>query len=794
MIIKDFPFTRFIYFYYVYSLKTLLKRTTAMKIKLTIRQKILIFILGAAVILFSFTIGFFSISNKKISYSNITKLTNSYTDHYAAIIENWLNSDMVIVRTLSRSFLEHKQMDFEKWRDLIMGMYRQVIIDNKHIDAIWDSWEFSYLDPNWNKSYGRWIHILYHEQGKLLSKYEKRSLEGDPPVYATIKSAGRESIVEPYLSSLQKGGLMTSLTSPMYLGGRFIGLVGIDLFLGRFQTLICEIKPYPESNAFLISNSGTYIAHPDTLIFSKNIEDVFPLLNSKHRILERIKKGERFNFTFTNENDEKIYYAFSPIEIGRTQTPWSLGIMVPVNVILAEANRSLNIVIIVGLCGLLILVLIILFLANNITQPIKNITELLTELSKGKVDNSMQLELETGDEISKMGKALTLSIDGLMAKTDFANNIGKGNLDHELNLLSEEDTLGKSLLEMRDNLRKAQEGEKKRKIEEEKRSWINEGLAKFGEILRQNNDNLSKLGDELIKNMVWYLKASLGGIFVANETNSPITYDLVSAFAYDRIRYLERSFEEGEGLIGSCAAEKETIFLAQVPNDYIEVTSGLGGTQPNSVLLIPLKIEQDVLGVIELASLSKFLPHEIEFLEKLAESIASTLRTVKINQKTSELLKISQEQSEIMKSQEEEMRQNMEELQATQEESARKASEMEGLIDAINASSYVTEYDVKGNIININKAYLELHGMKREEIIGRHHSENLVMTDEQKNSYDEFWSKLQKGIIQKQTSQIIIAGKKFTFHETYTPIHNTNGEVYKILKISTDISTASEIG
>jgi len=431
-----------------------------MKIKLTIHQKILIFILGAAVILFSFTIGFLSLSNKKASYSNVTKLTNSYTDHYSAIIENWLNSDMVIVRTLSRSFLEHKQMDFEKWRELIMGIYRQIMLDNKHIDAIWDSWEFSYLDPNWDKSYGRWIHIFYHEQGKLLSKYEKRSLDGDPPVYATIKSAGRESIVEPYLSNLQKGGLMTSLTSPMYIGGRFIGLVGIDLFLGRFQTLINEIKPYPESNAFLISYNGTYIAHPDTLIFGKNIVDVYPQLNTTHRILERIKKGERFNFTFTKDIEGKIYYCFSPIEIGRTQTPWSLGIMVPENVILAESTRSLNVGIIVGLLGLLILVLIIIYLANNITQPIKFITELLSQLSKGKVEKSMILELENGDEISKMGKALNLSIDGLLAKTEFANSIGKGNLDQELDLLSEEDILGKSLLEMRNSLMKAQEEEK----------------------------------------------------------------------------------------------------------------------------------------------------------------------------------------------------------------------------------------------------------------------------------------------------------------------------------------------
>ena len=171
-----------------------------------------------------------------------------------------------------------------------------------------------------------------------------------------------------------------------------------------------------------------------------------------------------------------------------------------------------------------------------------------------------------------------------------------------MDLLDEDDVLGKSLIEMRDSLKKAREEERNRKEEEEKRSWINEGLAKFAEILRQNNDDLVKLGDELIKNIVWYLKANLGGLFIANENQGEVTYDLVSAFAYDRIRYIERSFQEGEGLVGSCAVEKETIYLLEVPDNYIEITSGLGGARPNSVLLIPLKIDEDVLGVIELAS------------------------------------------------------------------------------------------------------------------------------------------------------------------------------------------------
>lgn len=759
-----------------------------MKLKLSVRQKITVFILGTSIILFSIIIGFFSISSKRSAYRNLTELTVAYTDKYAGQIESWLNSDMVIVRTLSNAFLEHRKLPYDSWRNLIMGMYSRVMVSNSHIDAVWDSWELSYLDPQWNKPHGRYFHICYRENGKLLSRAETRSLDGDPEVYAGLKKAGKESIVEPYVSVIQKGGLMTSLTSSMFVNGNYVGLVGLDLFLGRFQDLVSEVKPYEQSEAFLLSTKGTFVAHPDTNIFSKNIIDVYPELVNQEKILDKIRTGEKFTFVHENTLGEKIFYSFSPINVGATQTPWSLGIAVPENIILQEANLNYNVGIIVGVIGVLLFVIIIFILANNITQPIKRITNLLTELSKGKVDSSMHYKVDSDDEIARMGEALSASIDGLLAKTEFAKNIGQGNLNAQLNLLSDDDILGKSLIDMSESLRKSAEEEQKRKLLDQKRRWVNEGLAKFGDILRQNNDNMSKLGDEIIKNLVWYLNASLGGIFVKNDDAQQPSYTMAAAFAYDRNRYISKSFDNGEGLIGTCAVERNTIHLTEIPENYIEITSGIGDTTPSSLLLIPLIIEDDVLGVIELASLKKFEDFEIEFVEKLGESIASTLRTVKVNQKTAELLKKSQEQTEIMAAQEEEMRQNLEELQATQEEAARKALEMEGIINALNASSYVMEYDTKGTIININDAYLDLLGVRREEAIGRHHSDNLVLTDHQRMTYEEFWSNLRKGKLQKQTTSVDINQREFTFLETYTPIRDSHGEVYKILKVSIDIS------
>ncbi len=142
----------------------------------------------------------------------------------------------------------------------------------------------------------------------------------------------------------------------------------------------------------------------------------------------------------------------------------------------------------------------------------------------------------------------------------------------------------------------------------------------------------------------------------------------------------EKRIEIGEGLVGQAVLEKEYIYLTNVPDNYVSITSGLGQANPKSVLIIPLKSDEKVLGVMEFASFKIFNEYEIEFLEKVGENIVASIISAQINEKTSYLLEQSQQQTEEMRAQEEEMRQNMEELQATQEEIHRKAHDFENMI------------------------------------------------------------------------------------------------------------------
>jgi len=212
---------------------------------------------------------------------------------------------------------------------------------------------------------------------------------------------------------------------------------------------------------------------------------------------------------------------------------------------------------------------------------------------------------------------------------------------------------------------------------EEKRNWIAKGTSQISNLLR--GDVNDKFYQQLVSSLVDFMKVNQAGIYtVEDNENYPggeKYIDLKACYAYDRNKFLTKRIEIGQGLVGQCYLEKERIYLKEVPPSYINITSGLGDATPKCILIVPLIHDNNVEGIIEIASFKTLEPHEIEFAEKLSETLAAYIAANRINLKTKDLLEQSQQQSEELRAQEEEMRQNMEEMQATQEEIHRKEKE-----------------------------------------------------------------------------------------------------------------------
>jgi HAMP domain-containing protein len=450
-----------------------------------------------------------------------------------------------------------------------------------------------------------------------------------------------------------------------------------------------------------------------------------------------------------------------------------------------KASRTLRTVVISSgiFLGILIVALYILILIRfgmKVSAPLNELIDFTFNLSKGKLQQEILTE-NMPYEFGQLEANLNNLRKSLIEKREFVDDLLKQKFLADISLQGKHDMFGKTLLALKENMRKTRDEQLKYAQENDHRQYLNEGLAKFADILRSTGNDMTLLGDKFIRELVKYLDAIQGGLFMISEED-PEIMNLVATFAYNRKKYIKRSIGIGEGLVGACALERKSIHLTEIPDDYIEITSGLGDSPPRNLLLLPVLHEETLIGVVEIASLRKFDDVQIELGESIASSLAATIIATQVNTKTSELLAKSQQQAAEMAEQEEEMRQNMEELKATQEESQRREEELEGILSAIDQSFYVLEYDKDGLVIKVNQKLLFLLNQHADNIIGKSHQE-IFGKGTKVDSL--LFANISEGNSVELIEKVTINKKPTVLKNTFSPIRSKTGETHRILNIMT---------
>ncbi len=436
--------------------------------------------------------------------------------------------------------------------------------------------------------------------------------------------------------------------------------------------------------------------------------------------------------------------------------------------------------------GIFILANILILFSVNVKNSFIELIQYTYELSKGSLPD--QLDSTRGDEFGDIAGHLNTHIQDLQKKIDLLSSMsvdGPG----ELFSPEAEDKLGNALLVLSDFLTSKELQEVSRNREDKKINWISEGAAQLGEVLRSERDDVGELSFLIIQKLVTYMNMEMGSLYVASESDPEHpTLELSASYAYERRKYISLSFEWGEDLPGTCALEKERIFITDVPPDYFNVASGLGNSKPNCILLVPLQVSRRVVGVIELATVRLLRPFEIEFVESLSERIASSLMAVRDSERTTSLLEQSQAQAEALREQDSAMRESMKKLEQAQQESSTKESEITGILNAINHSTLVFELGLNGRFTSINEQFLMLLESNEDQVLGKLHSD-FALVDRSSDEYKKFWTTLKEGTSVSNTERYrLFSGEEVWLHQTFTPIINNEGRVSRILNIAMNIT------
>lgn len=402
---------------------------------------------------------------------------------------------------------------------------------------------------------------------------------------------------------------------------------------------------------------------------------------------------------------------------------WGIVTKIDSAEIAAETKSLLYNYLLAGLFILLACMLVAIFFSRILISPLLSLKGTMQLLGQGELPQ--KVSKKSNDEIGDMALAVDNVVQGLKRTANFAHKIGEGQFDAEFEPMSEKDTLGTALLNMRDSIQEAEAKDKER-------NWIVTGVAEIGEILRIHND-LGELGNAVMAYVTEKIGAIQGAFYVVNDDDKDDTHiALTASYAYHKKKNMKGRYRFAEGLVGQSAIEQDTILRTEIPYDYVSVTSGLIGEQrPDCILIVPLITNETVYGVMEFAGFGKFSPMHVKFVEEISLITARTVFNIKVNERTVRLLGESQKMSQELQEQQEILRQNAEEMEATQEELKRSNHRLEEQVDEVNrtqkrmqlllenASEVITIYEEDNTVRYISPSVERILGYSQEELMGK---------------------------------------------------------------------------
>jgi signal transduction histidine kinase/HAMP domain-containing protein/DNA-binding response OmpR family regulator len=346
------------------------------------------------------------------------------------------------------------------------------------------------------------------------------------------------------------------------------------------------------------------------------------------------------------------------------------------------------------------------FMASNLTSQVRGIARVVTAVANG--DMKQKLTVEAKGEIAaladtingmidtlatfadqvtsvarevgvegKLGgqasvpgaagtwKDLTENVNGLAANlttqvraiAEVATAVTKGDLTRSIKVEAQGEVAA-----LKDNINEMIVNLKDTTLKSTEQDWLKGNLARFGRMLQGQKDMLT-VGRLILSELAPVVSAQHAVFYTYESSPDSPCLELLASYAYEHPGDVGKRLELGQGLVGQCALEKKKLLLANVPAEYVRISSGLGGATPVNIIVLPILFEGQVKAVLELASFERFNPTHEVFLDQLTDSIGIVLNTIEANMRTEDLLKQSQSLANELQNRQEELQQTNQELQ-----------------------------------------------------------------------------------------------------------------------------------
>jgi len=263
-----------------------------------------------------------------------------------------------------------------------------------------------------------------------------------------------------------------------------------------------------------------------------------------------------------------------------------------------------------------------------------------------------------------LGEAVNLMVENIRKIVKQLKYIIKGDFSANFQPFSDKDQLGFALSEMVGALRKMT-------AENDRQNILKTGQMELHSLMRGEKD-MTTLSKNITAYLCEYLNIPIGAFYVMDEDEGVLS--LAGSFAYQKHQKLTNHFLPGEGLVGQAAVDKQRLLISDIPENYIQIQSGLGNATPRSIVVCPLVFENTVKGVIELGAFQDFSDTHLTFLDQVSSSIAIALNSAQARTRMKTLLEQTQKQADLLQHQQEALRKSNLELEPQASEPAGRAA------------------------------------------------------------------------------------------------------------------------
>jgi methyl-accepting chemotaxis protein len=376
-----------------------------MKKKNHLKRKVFGSIFLPLFLIYLFSILYLSYNNYRKSIAQARNLAKTEAGEFSAIMTNKLQQDITATRTIAHLFENLNNKNAEEKLQNGKDIAQKIAEKNQDYLSIWFSWQMRALNDQWEKEYGR-VRINVVTKPSLFVLRDTLDMRGEDPggLYRKIRLANDEAITSPYYEdyegSYEDSILASSICIPIQKEGQFQGLMGIDLDLSFFESLINDLETNDSANIVLFSDDGRIIASTDRALQGLFFNEQFDQLTQKMDVFQKLSENEIIEAEI-EENNSVSYYTLAsvrPISSGNT---WGLAVIVPKEAIIQEGRQTLITSLIIGLTGMGIIAFLFMNMIVKIVYPIGKIANFAKEIENGNLNTELDLE-ERNDEMGEM--------------------------------------------------------------------------------------------------------------------------------------------------------------------------------------------------------------------------------------------------------------------------------------------------------------------------------------------------------------------------------------------------------